>query len=54
MREVAAGTNLFHRGEPGDAMYLIESGHVRISVEDTDGHNATLAEMSNTLEQIPL
>jgi uncharacterized membrane protein len=28
-------------------MYLIESGHVRISVKDTDGHDATLAEMSN-------
>jgi len=54
MREVAAGTNLFRRGEPGDAMYLIESGHVRISVKDTDGHDATLAEMSNTLEQILL
>ena len=47
MREVAAGTNLFRRGEPGDAMYLIESGRVRISVKDADGHDATLAEMSN-------
>jgi len=47
MREAAAGTNLFRRGEPGDAMYLIETGRVRISVKDTDGHDATLAEMSN-------
>ena len=47
MREVAAGTSLFNRGEPGDAMYLIENGRVRISVKDTDGHDTTLAEMSN-------
>ena len=32
---------------PGDAMYLIESGRVRISVKDADGHDAMLAEMSN-------
>jgi CRP-like cAMP-binding protein len=25
-RDVAAGTPLFHRGEPGDSMYLIEQG----------------------------
>ena len=46
-REVAAGTPVFHRGEPGDAMYLIERGTVRISVKDTDGHDTTLAEMRN-------
>lgn len=47
MREVPAGTSLFHRGEPGDAMYLIEKGRVRISLKDTDGHDATLAEMND-------
>ena len=46
-RDVPAGTPLFHRGEPGDAMYLIESGQVRISLKDTDGHDATLAEMND-------
>jgi len=46
-REVAAGTPVFHRGEPGDAMYLIERGNVRISLKDTDGHDTTLAEMGN-------
>ncbi len=46
-REVTAGTPLFHRGEPGDAMYLIENGAVRISVKDADGHDTTLAEMGN-------
>ena len=45
-REVTAGTPLFHRGEPGDAMYLIENGNVRISVKDADGHDTTLAEMN--------
>jgi uncharacterized membrane protein len=47
MRDVTAGTSLFHRGEPGDAMYLIENGQVRISLKDTDGHDATLAEMND-------
>lgn len=46
-RDVAAGTPLFHRGEPGDSMYLIEHGCVRISVKDTEGHDTTLAEMGN-------
>jgi uncharacterized membrane protein len=46
-RDVTAGTSLFHRGEPGDAMYLIEHGRVRISLKDTDGHDATLAEMDD-------
>ena len=46
-RDVAAGTLLFHRGEPGDSMYLIEQGCVRISVKDTEGHDTTLAEMGN-------
>ncbi|HEY1583876.1 MAG TPA: DUF1003 domain-containing protein [Chthoniobacterales bacterium] len=45
MQEVKAGASLFHRGEPGESMYLIESGSVRISVKDTDGHDTTLAEM---------
>ena len=47
MRDVTAGTSVFHRGEPGDAMYLIENGQVRISLKDTDGHDATLAEMND-------
>src|SRR5678816_3391597 len=46
-RDVAAATPLFHRGEPGDSMYLIEQGCVRISVKDTEGHDTTLAEMGN-------
>ena len=45
VREEAGGTPLFHRGDPGDAMYLIETGRVRISVKDADGHDATLADL---------
>jgi uncharacterized membrane protein len=44
-REVAAGTQIFSRGESGDAMYVIESGSVRISVTDADGFDTTLAEL---------
>ena len=45
VREATSGTPLFYRGDPGDAMYLIETGRVRISVKDADGHDATLAEL---------
>jgi CRP/FNR family cyclic AMP-dependent transcriptional regulator len=36
---------LFHAGDAGDAMYLIESGKVRIRVQTKDGHEVTLAEL---------
>jgi CRP/FNR family transcriptional regulator, cyclic AMP receptor protein len=32
-------------GDPGDALYLIDVGKVRISVTDADGHAVTLAEL---------
>jgi CRP/FNR family cyclic AMP-dependent transcriptional regulator len=32
-------------GDPGDAMYLIDVGKVRISITDADGHLVTLAEL---------
>jgi CRP-like cAMP-binding protein len=33
-RTVAAGEILFRQGEPGDAMFLIRSGQIRIFIED--------------------
>src|SRR6266496_4778042 len=39
-----ADTFLFHAGEPGNAMYLIERGKVRICVQAIDGHEVTLTE----------
>src|SRR5437762_14027155 len=36
---------LFRAGDAGDAMYLIESGKVRICVQATDGHEVTLTEL---------
>ena len=36
---------IFRYGDPGDAMYLIDVGKVRISVTDADGHAVTLAEL---------
>lgn len=44
LRDVASGTRLFRKGDSGDAMYLIQSGRVRISITDDDGHELTLAE----------
>src|SRR5438477_7660740 len=32
-------------GDPGDAMYLIDVGRVRISITDADGATVTLAEL---------
>src|SRR6266581_5459000 len=36
---------IFRHGDPGDAMYLIDVGKVRISITDADGHTVTLAEL---------
>jgi CRP/FNR family transcriptional regulator, cyclic AMP receptor protein len=43
---VPSNTLLFKRGENGDAMYLIESGRVRISIHDNDQQEVTLAELA--------
>jgi len=43
--EFQAGKQLFHIGDAGDAMYLIEKGRVRIFVIDADGRDVTLAEL---------
>jgi uncharacterized membrane protein len=40
-----AGTPLFRAGDQGDAMYIIERGKVRISVQATDGQELTLTEL---------
>jgi CRP/FNR family cyclic AMP-dependent transcriptional regulator len=42
----AAGDVLFHAGDAGDALYLIEGGRVRIHIRDADGDDVTLAELS--------
>ena len=40
-----AEQTLFRAGDAGNAMYLIEAGHVRISVKAADGHDLTVAEL---------
>ncbi len=45
MREVPAGSRVFHHGDEGDSMYLIERGCIQISVKDADGHDAILDEL---------
>lgn len=45
-REVQRETPLFRAGDKGDAMYLIESGRVRISVIDEDKKEIVLAELA--------
>jgi len=45
-RPVSAGTILFQAGENGDAMYLIQSGRVRIAVDDAEGQQIVLAELA--------
>src|ERR1044072_119219 len=46
IKNVAAGTELFHKGDTGDAMYLIETGRVRISIHDDDQKEIVLAELA--------
>ena len=40
-----ARETIFLAHEPGDGMYVIESGRVRIWVQDTDGNDVTLTEL---------
>ena len=44
--EAPSETVLFNHGDSGDAMYLIESGRIRIHVLDSTGHDVTLAELA--------
>jgi CRP/FNR family cyclic AMP-dependent transcriptional regulator len=46
IRDVASNTRLFRKGDNGDSMYLIERGRVRITIDDEDGHEVTLAELA--------
>jgi len=45
-KTVPQNTRLFRQGEKGDAMYLIESGRVRISIRDDDDAEVILAELA--------
>ena len=45
-KTVPQNTRLFRQGDKGDAMYLIESGRVRISIRDDDEQELTLAELA--------
>ena len=45
-RDITQGQPIFRAGESGDALYLIENGRVRISVEDAEGDEVTLAELA--------
>src|SRR5438876_6523074 len=46
VREVPNGAALFRAGDQGDAMYLIESGRVRIAISDDDEKEIVLAELA--------
>lgn len=45
-KRVPQNTRLFRQGDKGDAMYLIESGRVRISIRDEEDQEVTLAELA--------
>jgi CRP/FNR family cyclic AMP-dependent transcriptional regulator len=45
-QNVARNTRLFRHGDKGDAMYLIESGRVRISIQDQEQNEVVLAELA--------
>ncbi|MEK6337689.1 MAG: DUF1003 domain-containing protein [Acidobacteriota bacterium] len=45
-RDIAGGTGLFRAGDQGDAMYLLESGRVQISLTDDDNKEVVLAELA--------
>jgi uncharacterized membrane protein len=45
-KNVSRNTRLFRQGDMGDAMYLIESGRVRISIRDHEKKDVVLAELA--------
>ena len=45
-KDVTTNTRLFNKGETGDAMYLIETGRVRISIRDEEHKEITLTELA--------
>ncbi|HSE17719.1 MAG TPA: DUF1003 domain-containing protein [Pyrinomonadaceae bacterium] len=45
-KKVPQNTRLFRQGDMGDAMYLIESGRVRISIRDHEEQEVILAELA--------
>jgi CRP/FNR family transcriptional regulator, cyclic AMP receptor protein len=45
-REAQTGSALFRAGDQGDAMYLIERGMVRITIDDEEKKKITLAELA--------
>jgi len=45
--ELKAGSSLFRVGDSGDAMYIIESGRIRITVTDADGREVILASLGH-------
>ena len=45
-KTVPQNTRLFRQGDKGDAMYLIESGRVRISLRDNEKQEVILAELA--------
>jgi serine/threonine protein kinase len=45
-REFAPGERIIARGEPGDAMYLIRAGEVRIPILDASGAEKMVAKLS--------
>src|SRR6266542_6216616 len=46
VEKVSSNTRLFHKGDTGDALYLIESCRVCIHIEDQDGNELTLADLA--------
>jgi len=39
---LAPGEVLFHRGDPGDTLYLVEEGDIRIYTLDSQGQEITI------------
>jgi len=46
VEDIPSGQQLFRKGDGGDAMYLIESGRIRISITDQDAQEVTLADLA--------
>lgn len=46
-RAIAAGTHLFHEGEQGDSLFIVQSGSIEIYVNDFEGEKLVLTTLSS-------
>lgn len=55
-KQLSAGENLFHAGEPGDSLFIVHSGQIELYIKDTAGQKIvlTIAEARDLFGELSL